>query len=100
MHCSLYWLILLSNNSLGRATLMYGVLVVGNEGWEEGMRVGRSFGVRREQMKAQEKDREQDGLQVIEESLLKMKNTFNEQFKVGIVLWGWQEVFHYNDANL
>jgi hypothetical protein len=31
---------------------MYGVLVVGNEGWEEGMRVGRSFGVRREQMKA------------------------------------------------
>jgi hypothetical protein len=55
---------------------MHGVLVVGNEGWEEGLRVGRSLGATGEEMK--EKDREQDGWQVIEESLLKMKNTFNE----------------------
>jgi hypothetical protein len=32
MHCSLYWLILFSNNSLGCGTLMYGVLAVVNEG--------------------------------------------------------------------
>jgi hypothetical protein len=44
MHYSLYWLILFSNNSLGRGTLIYGVLVAGNEGWKERMRVGRSLG--------------------------------------------------------
>jgi hypothetical protein len=38
----------------------------------------------------------EDGWQVIEESLLKMKNTFNEQKEVGFVV----EVFHYNNANL
>jgi hypothetical protein len=49
---ALYWLILFSNNSLGHATLMYGVVVVGDEGWKEGMRLGRSCGARGEPMKA------------------------------------------------
>ena len=37
---SLYWLILFSNNSLGRGTLMYGVLAVQNEGWKWRMMIG------------------------------------------------------------
>jgi len=37
---SLYWLILFSNNSLGRGTLMYGVLAVQNEGWKWRMMAG------------------------------------------------------------
>lgn len=38
MHCSLYWIILFSNNSLGCGTLMYGEVAVGNEGWNESAR--------------------------------------------------------------
>jgi hypothetical protein len=45
---SLYWLILFSNNSLGRGTLMYGVLAVRNEGWKERTMVGRSLEGRRD----------------------------------------------------
>jgi hypothetical protein len=40
---SLYWLILFSNNSRGRGTLMYGVPVARNEGWKERTMVGRSL---------------------------------------------------------